>query len=352
MRIYYKFDAKISKKAVAEAIQRSQKSGKPILDELLNTPDVKGYVRDAVIDLMDNLPQIKNDAAETAIRRIWEAMHYGRYVKQKGLDEGKYFILCQLAKEIPTVQAFSDRLNDLRGILTSHKNSGNNKVLLSTIHSSKGLEYERVVIIDVFDGVLPSISDSNLQSADDEKLYEEERRLYYVAMTRAKDELFLFLPRDGSSFSIEIQSYLPTPAYSEDDVFGFLRASQIGKRYCDRTFGAGVVEAQCDDQFYVRFSDGSFHCLTLGEMVNQREIPMADAPVVRKNEQCKKMRTQIRPVSKTAKQIEIGDAVHHTFFGTGVVQNIVGGIATIRFSNGMEKRLELQLCLNKGLLSK
>jgi len=355
MRIYYKFDAKISKKAATEAIERSQGSGKPILEELMNRPDVKGYVRDSVIDLIDNLPEIKNDAAETAIRRIWETMHYGRYVKQKKLDEGKYFILCQLAKDIPSVQAFSDRLNDLRAIITSHKNSEKNKVLLSTIHSSKGLEYERVVMIDVFDGVLPSVSESNLQSADDEKLYEEERRLYYVAMTRAKDELYLFLPRDGSSFSREIQSYLPIPVYNENDVFSFLRASQIGKRYTDQMYGAGVVEAQCGDQLYVRFSDGGFHCLSLEEMVNRKEIPMVEAPAVRKTEQVKNKHAQIKPVSPVSKapvHIGNGDTVHHNFFGEGVVQNIVGGIATIQFYNGMEKRLDLQLCLNKGLLYK
>lgn len=73
-------------------------------------------------------------------------------------------------------------------IIKNKKNNYDCKFTLSTIHSSKGLEYDTVYIMDVKDGVFPEKVVANRKKATDEeiKTYEEERRLYYVAVTRAK----------------------------------------------------------------------------------------------------------------------------------------------------------------------
>ena len=63
---------------------------------------------------------------------------------------------------------------------------------LSTIHSAKGLEWNSVFLISLVDGVLPSSFALN-----DEEEIEEESRLFYVAITRAKDRLFLSLSHEG-----------------------------------------------------------------------------------------------------------------------------------------------------------
>ncbi len=62
-------------------------------------------------------------------------------------------------------------------------------VILSTIHSAKGQEWKSVHVLNVVDGCIPS--DMSTGNADD---IEEERRLLYVAMTRAKEQLHLVLP--------------------------------------------------------------------------------------------------------------------------------------------------------------
>ena len=67
-------------------------------------------------------------------------------------------------------------------------------VTLSTIHSAKGLEWQSVFIIHLAEGHLPSYL-----SLEDEDQIEEERRLFYVASTRAKDKLFLIKPRLNTS---------------------------------------------------------------------------------------------------------------------------------------------------------
>ena len=63
------------------------------------------------------------------------------------------------------------------------------KLTLSTIHSAKGLEWNTVFIIQLLDGYLPSS-----YSMDSVESIEEERRLFYVACTRAKKNLFLVSP--------------------------------------------------------------------------------------------------------------------------------------------------------------
>jgi DNA helicase-2/ATP-dependent DNA helicase PcrA len=65
------------------------------------------------------------------------------------------------------------------------------KVTLSSIHQAKGLEWKAVFLIWLVDGQFPN---GRILEADDQDMLEEERRLFYVALTRAKDELYLSYP--------------------------------------------------------------------------------------------------------------------------------------------------------------
>lgn len=65
------------------------------------------------------------------------------------------------------------------------------KVTLSSIHQSKGLEWEAVFLIWLVDGQFPN---GRILESDNLAILEEERRLFYVAVTRAKDELYLTYP--------------------------------------------------------------------------------------------------------------------------------------------------------------
>ena len=65
-------------------------------------------------------------------------------------------------------------------------------IKLTTIHQAKGLEYDVVFLIGAADGQFPGYR--TIESGD----FEEERRLFYVAVTRAKNELYLSYPRVAS----------------------------------------------------------------------------------------------------------------------------------------------------------
>jgi DNA helicase-2/ATP-dependent DNA helicase PcrA len=66
---------------------------------------------------------------------------------------------------------------------------------LLTLHAAKGLEFPNVFIVGLSDGTLPHV-----RSFDEPEGMEEERRLFYVGITRAEDRLFLVLPLNRSSF--------------------------------------------------------------------------------------------------------------------------------------------------------
>lgn len=83
-----------------------------------------------------------------------------------------------------------DYISEMSLTSDSDDENSENAVTLSTVHASKGLEYSAVFIIGLEENIFPSIRDiDNLE--DETNKLEEERRLAYVAVTRAKDRLFL-----------------------------------------------------------------------------------------------------------------------------------------------------------------
>ena len=104
------------------------------------------------------------------------------------------------------VERLVQRLEKLKAIIRDKEAAPECKFTLSTIHASKGLEYDTVYLMDVVDGILPETVPKNLRAASREELeiYEEERRLFYVGATRAKSQLFLFTMNKQASFCSEL----------------------------------------------------------------------------------------------------------------------------------------------------
>lgn len=130
---------------------------------------------------------------------------YEKYLEDKGLDVGKVHILQMLASQEPDIKKFLLRLQELEKIMQHEFPArSNNKVILSTIHTSKGLEYDTVYMVDVYDGKFPSSRmDIFSRSKDDANPEQEERRLFYVGITRAKNELYLFSIKNKNSSYID-----------------------------------------------------------------------------------------------------------------------------------------------------
>ena len=98
--------------------------------------------------------------------------------------------LAAFAFQFGTVEEFLTQLALLTNVEAEGDKSDNDdeKIRLSTIHQAKGLEFEIVFVIMLCDGLFPS--NRAMEGTDGE---EEERRLFYVSVTRAKNELYLTL---------------------------------------------------------------------------------------------------------------------------------------------------------------
>ena len=117
-------------------------------------------------------------------------MGYNNYLSRNTHKDTKITILKSLAVHEDSITGLAGRLDELEEIIRSKKNDKNCRFILSTIHASKGLEYDRVYLIDVADGIFPEL----LPDSPDDRAFEEERRIFYVGMTRAKKELDIWIP--------------------------------------------------------------------------------------------------------------------------------------------------------------
>ena len=100
-------------------------------------------------------------------------------------------------------------------------------LILSTIHSAKGQEWDAVFILNVVDGCIPS----DMATGSKEEI-EEERRLLYVAMTRARDQLYLMQPHrfytGASRRNGDRHIYAPRTRFVPEDVLGCFERRAAG----------------------------------------------------------------------------------------------------------------------------
>ena len=347
MNIYYKFGVPISKQAAKEACRRSESSGKPILEELAAEAD--GSVRNRLQNLLQTMPLISSDSAADALERVWTEFRYRQYAKKSQLDANKYDILSMLAEREPDADGFLRRLDELKTLVQNHRNRAENRLILSTIHSSKGLEYDRVFLLDVFDGLLPSVSRDDVKTLEDAKLYEEERRLFYVAMTRAKNGLCLFSCDRESSFVKEVREFLSGGADARRVSFPAL----CGQTCTDKNGGTFRITAQCGDRVLAERGDGSSQLLTLEELSREWGVVVragnADAKKEASPRSAASRKRTEPPLS--ADELFCGMSVAHKSFGGGRIVSFDRQFLEVFFPERREtKRFALDFTLKNRLL--
>ena len=190
--IYYKLSAGVSR-ADFEYVVRVNRGAKMLsYPEFMATcPVMRESVRKRMKTISAALFRISSAMSANAIRLIMTDCGYGAYLSHRTNDLSKVSTLLAIAERRRGQSDFVDRLSQLRGIVMSGDSGGG--IILSTIHSAKGMEFDRVIICDAKNGVLPSVFEPSAGKYTDEELAsrEEDRRLFYVAVTRAKERLAL-----------------------------------------------------------------------------------------------------------------------------------------------------------------
>lgn len=191
-KIYFKLNCALRKDFLQDIKMISEKTKENIFDIILDNFKLPVWQAKKLINVKSELRSLRRGNAYFALQTIIENVEYRQFLESR-TSEGsgtycqKINVLYSIAKMEKTMGDFWIRLEQLEKLIKEGRSTYNRNVILSTIHASKGLEYENVVIIDVVDGILPKVA--NVKDFREE--YYEEVRLFYVAMTRAKKELEL-----------------------------------------------------------------------------------------------------------------------------------------------------------------
>lgn len=272
LQIYYKLSLYVSKQMAEEACRLA--GGMSLLTALWENPRTPEYVRKAIRELERHRNRILHGPALTAVQLIEGPLGYGAYLERMSLGRGKLDLLEFLAAGENTMEALFLRMQSLQTSIREKEYDPACSFILSTIHGSKGLEYDRVILMDVGDGVfpasLPSKGKRGREGKEELAAYEEERRIFYVGITRARNELTILKLPQGSEFAKEllppkhaavssVKKTVRRGAPNPDKVREFCEKVQQGqKRVIHSRYGCGdiLVLDEKKNRVMVQFDDG------------------------------------------------------------------------------------------------
>lgn len=244
--------------------------------------------------------EYERDEAQTRIENIQEL-----------LDAMKHFE----AQKIETLAAFLDEVALMQEKLTS-TNEDKHKVLLMTLHAAKGLEFDTVIIAGLEQGVLPTARALH----EDAMALEEERRLLYVGITRAKERLLLTHTKFRYTYG-QMSEQMPSQFLDE------LPAKLIGKEDCAYWNNARFAQYFADWLGMRHTNEFETKRHEFASLVKDK---IATKPVVKSSK-------------KETNSFKVHQPVQHKKYGTGIVQNIDKQsdttVITVKFKNGIKKIL-------------
>jgi DNA helicase II / ATP-dependent DNA helicase PcrA len=214
-------------------------------------------------DLEIDLSYLKTLSPKNAISYIRTSLDYDRYVldycsNRKIKPNGLIEILNELessSTHFKTINEYLDHIDKVKSEIVENRNNKNSEgVIFTTMHSAKGLEFPYVYIIGANEGTIPHEKSYDIEDEEKRKsAIEEERRLLYVGITRAQDELYISSPKNKygrkvfqSRFIDDIKS--PT----KDDI----NAIKIGDRIIHKKFGEGSIIGKDGKMIEVKFKSG------------------------------------------------------------------------------------------------
>lgn len=209
LQVYYKINTYIRKEDALQIARICETQDISVWNAAVRYHGLSDYTMSSVQNTRMHMQQLLTERGDKAVKRILYYMGYQEYLERCGLKADKIEILQILGSREDSMAGLLQRLRELQDILTRKETDYSCNFILSTIHASKGLEYDTVYLMDVTDGILPvqMLKNPEKASREERETYEEERRLFYVGATRAKSELYVFTTGKPHSFCKELLSH-------------------------------------------------------------------------------------------------------------------------------------------------
>lgn len=267
--IYYKMGCAISRENMQQVLALPGSGN--LLEKLCCLPGIEKWKTDKIHNLIYDLNKLKKLSSPAAISFILDDLSYRECFYQKSTDDSRLRILRAIADQNRNLDEFIRRLSQLQEIVKRSKSQSN--FILSTMHGSKGLEFDRVILMDVRDGILPTLEEpmgGRQLSQEDRELLEEERRLFYVAVTRARNRIDIIkcireygTPVRGFTFLNQLMRepepekrswYKKRPEYGGNKRLGQQEEYLPGISVYHTIFGGGMILSRDRDKLIIQFT--------------------------------------------------------------------------------------------------
>lgn len=233
------------------------------INALINKCNLHPKQVKTINDLDIDLSYLKTLNPKNAISYIRTSLDYDRYIldyctNRKIKTNGLIEILNELessATNFKTIKDFLEHIDRVKSELVDNKNNKNTDgVIFTTMHSAKGLEFKNVYIIGANEGTIPHEKSYDIE--DDEKKIEqieEERRLMYVAITRAEENLYISSPINKYGKKVSKSRFIDdikAPTKKE------IEQITVGDKIYHKKFKEGTIIQKDGSSIKIRFSDG------------------------------------------------------------------------------------------------
>ncbi|RDY29225.1 ATP-dependent helicase [Romboutsia weinsteinii] len=259
------------------------KEEKDFIDALINKCDLHPKQVKTINDLEIDISYLKTLTPKNAISYIRSSLDYDRYIldycsNRKMKATGLVEILNEIessSTNFKTIQEYLDHIERVKAeIIDNRNNKQSDGVIFTTMHSAKGLEFKNVYIIGANEGTIPHEKSYDI---DDEERkneqIEEERRLMYVAITRAEESLYISSPLNKYGKKATKSRFIDDAKTSKEEyrkkiekenmINGInvltkdeIDSITIGDKIYHKRFKEGTIIQKDGDSLKIRFEDG------------------------------------------------------------------------------------------------
>ncbi len=199
-------------------------------------------------DIHKTLKSMRKQRPDIQILTIMNTLNYFDNLEKKapsGYMTSNYLhkinTIYNIAKYCEDTSELLEKLTNADKFFENSDNNENITIRLSTVHSAKGQEYDDVIIADAYEGVFPDIDSVEYNSFNISENIEEELRLFYTAVTRAKNKLWIYSPQKWFDKDLLISRFIPYMNIEGSQKAQNIYGVRVGLGISHVFFGAGVI---------------------------------------------------------------------------------------------------------------